>query len=267
MKKIICALMSLLVMMGCVLTTSINQVSASTEKIPTIIMHGFTGDAKTFKTMRQVYKQNGTIGENYGELTMSKDGKKITGHLKRVDVAGPGEEGYTRPVVNFLFKDNTASLQKQTVWFKDMVNYTKNFYGAKKVNIIGHSMGGLVATRYIVDTGGKDINKLVTLDSPILGVNPTTNFSLLPYLDAALRDLRPFSAALVTTLAKANSFNKNIKVMSYAATGSDVYVSKNSAHGLKIYTKNISVKEVKTTHTNIQHDASVINEVQKWVFK
>ncbi len=50
----------------------------------------------------------------------------------------------------------------------DYVAGIQKLYPNKKVNIVAHSMGGLVARRYILDNPGK-VNKLITIATPFLG--------------------------------------------------------------------------------------------------
>ncbi len=50
----------------------------------------------------------------------------------------------------------------------DYVGCVKSFYPDRKVNIVTHSMGGLVARRYILDHPNS-VNKLITVAAPFLG--------------------------------------------------------------------------------------------------
>ncbi len=58
----------------------------------------------------------------------------------------------------------TAAAARQLGWFVDQVRATT---GATQVDLVGHSMGGVVA-RYYVQLGGGDgiVNRLITLGSP-----------------------------------------------------------------------------------------------------
>ena len=58
-------------------------------------------------------------------------------------------------------EDNAGILSK----YVEIVN---KYYPDKKVNIVTHSMGGLVARRYIIDHPDK-VNKLITIAAPFLG--------------------------------------------------------------------------------------------------
>jgi pimeloyl-ACP methyl ester carboxylesterase len=51
----------------------------------------------------------------------------------------------------------------------DYIGCIQNFYKGTEVNIIAHSMGGLVARRFIITNAFKDVNSLITIATPWLG--------------------------------------------------------------------------------------------------
>ncbi len=60
-----------------------------------------------------------------------------------------------------------AAAAKQLGWFVDQV---RTATGATEVDLIGHSMGGVVARYYVTLAGGDDaVNRLITLGSPHAG--------------------------------------------------------------------------------------------------
>ena len=75
------------------------------------------------------------------------------------------------PIVGFEYwtLGRTAAAARQLAWFVDRV---QDATGATEVDIIGHSMGGVVA-RYYVALGGGDgvVRHLVTLGSPHAGTD------------------------------------------------------------------------------------------------
>lgn len=58
---------------------------------------------------------------------------------------------------------------------RDLIDIVKDRTGKPKVNIIAHSMGGLVARRYIQIFGDNDVHKLVTIATPNRGITGTTS--------------------------------------------------------------------------------------------
>lgn len=71
----------------------------------------------------------------------------------------------------FVFAyDWRKSNEKNAVALKDYVGCVQQFYSGTKVNILAHSMGGLLARRYILDNPGThNVDKLITIASPWLG--------------------------------------------------------------------------------------------------
>ncbi len=53
---------------------------------------------------------------------------------------------------------------------KEYVRCVQKFYPGTKVDIVAHSMGGLLARRYIIsNTANHSVRKLVTIATPFLG--------------------------------------------------------------------------------------------------
>jgi pimeloyl-ACP methyl ester carboxylesterase len=110
---------------------------------------------------------------------------------RRLAAAGLG------PIVGFEYwtLGRIAAGARQLGWFVDQVRATT---GAAEVDIIGHSMGGVVA-RYYVTLGGGDrsVHRLITLGSPHAG----TDVSAVG-IGHASRELL-FGSKLVTRIATA----------------------------------------------------------------
>ncbi|MCB0165319.1 MAG: leucine-rich repeat domain-containing protein [Anaerolineae bacterium] len=71
-------------------------------------------------------------------------------------------------------KDNSKSAER----LKDLVSCIEVRHPNQSVNILAHSMGGLVARRYIIDNPGEHhVDKLITIGSPWLGA-PKAIYSL-----------------------------------------------------------------------------------------
>lgn len=71
----------------------------------------------------------------------------------------------------FVFAyDWRLSNEKNAEALKDYIGCVKQFYPDSKVNILAHSMGGLVARRYIIDNhDDHNVNNFITIASPWLG--------------------------------------------------------------------------------------------------
>jgi pimeloyl-ACP methyl ester carboxylesterase len=62
-------------------------------------------------------------------------------------------------------------IENYAIRLKEMVNLLKFRTGADKVDIIAHSMGGLVTRQYLDLFGYKDVNKVITVNTPHHGIS------------------------------------------------------------------------------------------------
>ena len=61
-------------------------------------------------------------------------------------------------------------IENYAIRLKEIINILKYETGKDKVNIVAHSMGGLVAREYVALFGDGDINKIVTINTPNHGI-------------------------------------------------------------------------------------------------
>ena len=98
------------------------------------------------------------------ELTLTVD---VNG---QVQADGELTKKADNPIVQVLFADNKNNEWNQTEWIKACLTYLQSTYGIDKVNIVGHSMGGVSGLRYLA-TYGQDqslpqVQKFVALGAP-----------------------------------------------------------------------------------------------------
>ncbi|EPH97663.1 hypothetical protein D920_01828 [Enterococcus faecalis 13-SD-W-01] len=142
------------------------KTTASSEQqeqtaVPTLFFHGYSGTINSFKGMLQRLEQE-KAGKNELLLTVAADGSiQAQGEL-----SGKADD----PMVQVVFSDNQNNEWNQTEWIKNSLVYLKETYGISKVNIIGHSMGGVSALRYLVtygqDTSLPKVEKFAALGAP-----------------------------------------------------------------------------------------------------
>jgi pimeloyl-ACP methyl ester carboxylesterase len=78
--------------------------------------------------------------------------------------------GYQPGVSLFTFPyDWRLDIQSTSEKLKDIISLATSTSDSSKVNIIAHSMGGLVAKEYIQQFGGASINRLILVGTPNLG--------------------------------------------------------------------------------------------------
>jgi pimeloyl-ACP methyl ester carboxylesterase len=75
-----------------------------------------------------------------------------------------------KPKIFVFAYDWRKSNVETALALKDYVGCVKIFYPNKKVDIVAHSMGGLVSRRYVLDNpGDHGVEKLITIATPFLG--------------------------------------------------------------------------------------------------
>jgi len=79
---------------------------------------------------------------------------------------------------NLSTESNQASIAKQGYGLKLVIDAVKVKTGAKKVILVGHSMGGLAIREYLRSYYNNDIAKVVTIGTPHLGSIATEIFAL-----------------------------------------------------------------------------------------
>ncbi|KEO82768.1 alpha/beta hydrolase [Tumebacillus flagellatus] len=126
-----------------------------THGVPVVFMHGLEGGVGTFKTMADDFGGASII------YTYTRDGK--------VNVEYGENQSTDRPVVQFVFEDGSMTFENQEKAYELMAARAEADAHTKHMIVVSHSMGGIVSTKYILDTGGEDVSKLVTLASPIGG--------------------------------------------------------------------------------------------------
>jgi hypothetical protein len=70
----------------------------------------------------------------------------------------------------FIYQDNNQEIEEYARRLEKIIDIVKYATGRDKVDIVAHSMGGLVSREYVRQTKGKDINKLVMIGTPNDGI-------------------------------------------------------------------------------------------------
>jgi pimeloyl-ACP methyl ester carboxylesterase len=104
---------------------------------------------------------------------------KIDANPSRLTEQGCDDQNQKKDNPNlFIFPYNwTKSNAENSAALRSYVRCVQKFYPGTKVDIVAHSMGGLLARRYILDNlavgagggGQHSVNKLITIGSPFLG--------------------------------------------------------------------------------------------------
>lgn len=124
------------------------------------------------------------------------------------------EKNFTAEKTYFTFRyDWRLDLNKTSESLKKRVEEIKALTKHKKIDVVAHSMGGLVAKNYIKDFGEQDINKLIFVGTPHLGAPKAAKVLLagdqfsIPWLDAdRIQEIARNAPAIYQLLPNRNYF-------------------------------------------------------------
>ncbi|MBM7584063.1 putative alpha/beta hydrolase family protein [Bacillus pakistanensis] len=194
---------------------------------PTVFVHGYKGTFNSFKTMMDRFENEYSWGNRTLIVYVSKFGE--LNFIGRVPTP-PSEPVF----VQVVFENNRATLGDTSKWLTSVMVEIKQRYYVETVNLVGHSMGGLVITHYLKENANSmaipKTHKLITIGSPFLGIEKESYHKV--NTGAAVNDLRPNSNALLKLIRESSEFPKNVQSLVIAGTGDQV-VGVNSARGLK----------------------------------
>ncbi|WP_079525508.1 alpha/beta fold hydrolase [Halobacillus hunanensis] len=214
------------------MNSSPTRSEKTNSTIPTLFVHGFKGGPGTFNTMLQRFESN-NWGSKQMVIHVSSSGDlRVRGNIPHS----------LNPFIQILFENDRASLKDQTHWLKKVMHTLKVDHGVEQVNLVGHSMGGLAATSFLLNNqqgNFPSVNKLVAVGSPFLGIKQESYFAA--NTGAATVDLKAESHALTNMIKNKENINSKVSVLAIAgvinpeappAKQWDGLVSKQSALGL-----------------------------------
>jgi triacylglycerol lipase len=113
-----------------------------------LLLHGFFQTRNIWEVMERRLRNN-----NYGVFSLNQGG--------------------------LLWRFNTRSIEYQAQWLAEKLERICEKHKLDKIHIIGHSMGGLIAKKYIQEySGEKRVKSLITLGTPHHGT-PTALIGVL----------------------------------------------------------------------------------------
>lgn len=116
---------------------------------------------------------------NYLDNDLKYEIYDIEGNPKKRDVECTGEYSGQKPSLFIFSYDWRKSNVEAASKLRDFIDCVNTFYPGEKVNILTHSMGGLVARRYILNNPGSHrVNKLITTVAPWLGTSKAIDTTL-----------------------------------------------------------------------------------------
>ncbi|WP_175991431.1 alpha/beta hydrolase [Bacillus sp. Marseille-Q1617] len=203
------------------------------ERYPTVFVHGYKGTYNSFKTMLDRFEHHHGWGKKTLEIYVSRNGS--------VSYKGTIPENPSAPpLVQVVFEDNRAALDKQAIWLENAMKLLHHRFDVENVNMIGHSMGGLATTKYLENAHGQDFlpktYKFISIATPFLGVTKDSYDQI--NTGAAVIDLKPNSKAIEHLYHNRHLIDSSIKVLSIAGSGDDIVNVPSALASEKIFDRN-----------------------------
>ncbi|SFE15015.1 Uncharacterized protein with an alpha/beta hydrolase fold [Lentibacillus persicus] len=191
--------------------------SEKNMEVPTVFVHGYKGTENSLGNMLERFEHTYNLGKRSLVYKVSPAGKLDVYHLNN-------REHTANMFVQPVFKNNRASIEDTAEWLAKVMAHMKETFGVKRVNLVGHSMGGLVSIEYIENyqdySHYPEVKKLAVIGSPINGIYNEGYFKL--HHDPAAEDLKPDSYALKRLRLNKNAIPDHLDVLSIGSTGDSV---------------------------------------------
>lgn len=223
---------------------------------PTVFVHGYKGTANSFDYLLDRFENDYGWGNKGLVYYVTSQGHIIDFNLNKWRQA---------PVfVQIILENNRASFADSTEWISQVLLHMKDNYNIDSVNLVGHSMGGILSLKYTMDFAGHgypSVNKLITIGSPFGGIYSESYFQI--HKDDAATDLKPGSLAL--DLLKESTFPAETKVLSIGSTG-DAVALPESVQTLRTIIPSEHLQEIMIDNEDLGHSALHENaEVDKLI--
>ncbi len=183
---------------------------------PTVFLHGYKGTYHSFGFMLDRFESKYNWGNKALIYYVSSNGEISARNLSK----GRSEP----PLVQVIFEDNRAGFNQSAAWFASVLKHMKQHFYVDNVNLVGHSMGGIVSLEFLKQYNDKEIypnvDKFIAIGSPFDGIYSEDYFQV--NYGAAATDLIPGSAAL--EMLHKRPFPKDTRVLSIGSTGDMVAV-------------------------------------------
>ncbi|MFD1038295.1 alpha/beta fold hydrolase [Virgibacillus byunsanensis] len=213
---------------------------------PTVFVHGYKGTHNSFGSMLGRFEEEYKWGNKAIVYRISKQGD-----LRRYNL----NKGKREPAfIQVIFEDNRANFIDTTQWLSKVMNDLRVAYHIDTVNLVGHSMGGIVALKYLEEYQHSErfpmMDKLITIGSPFDGIYSETYFQL--NRDPATIDLRQDSSALQLLQKNKQSIPNRLRVLNIGSTG-DLVATPQSVQALRTIIPSDQLEEVMIKNDDLGH--------------
>ncbi|KIL76632.1 alpha/beta fold hydrolase [Bacillus badius] len=221
----------------------------------TVFVHGYKGTAVSFRSMLERFDKEHHWGKKVVTCRVTADGQVLLEESGPIPASG-------RLFVQLIFENNRASFDETAHWLSKALHALKQTYQFEQVNLVGHSMGGIVSVQFLEEYAKKPgypfIHKLVVIGSPFSGLKDKDY--LKKNSGPAAADLMPNSGALQQLAERKSAFPSDVKVLAIASTG-DQLVSTNSVLSLKQIVPSAHFQKAVISDRSITH--SGLHESEK----
>lgn len=222
---------------------------------PTVFIHGYKGTYNSFGNMLNRFENNYKWGDKMLVYYISPNGHLQVDHM--------GYNNGEKPVfIQIVLENNRATFKNSAYWLSLALHHMKTHYQINNVNLVGHSMGGIVSVKYLEDYQNPKhfpaVNKFTAIGSPFNGIYDKKYFEL--HHDAASHDLMPGSVALDDLRKNKEAIPGNIKALSISSTG-DRVAEVDSVNGLQEIFPASQLEQHVITDVHLGH--SMLHESKK----
>ncbi|HYD03432.1 MAG TPA: alpha/beta fold hydrolase [Alphaproteobacteria bacterium] len=168
----------------CCLFGKCQSCEKSPEKNPLIMLHGhaFLEDAHAYRSIEifNDFEQKFSDDKLYYQSGMLIPSTPSTeGILGRYYLPASIKPTYYLETYNDLLgltvsESKTTGIDTYALRLKEYIEYTKYMTGSEKVDIVAHSMGGLVVRRYLQIFGDENVGKVILIGTPNHGITERT---------------------------------------------------------------------------------------------
>lgn len=254
------ALIAILILAAMWITNLPQKANSQKEQPVTAFVHGYKGTANSFFGMMSRFQRR-DWGTKALVVYITKHG-----NVKTYSV---NNEKKKPQFVQVVFENNRANFSDTALWLSKAMRVLKIKYHINSINLVGHSMGGLVSLKYMEDYQISSqypvTNKLVTIGSPFGGIYSEKYFQLDENKNA--NDLKSGSRALKLLQYNAAAIPGNLQVLSIGSTGDPVAIPE-SIQKIREIVPESQLTERYIENPRLGHSELHENEtVDQWVHK
>jgi uncharacterized alpha/beta hydrolase family protein len=271
-KKLLSAGAILLLAFSLLYLTLKSQIAESKENdstvqthIPTVFVHGYKGTYNSFKTMIYRFEENSWASRELVVYVSAEGEITWKGYLP--------DKNKRPPLIQVVFENNKASIAETSLHLQNVMAGLKTKFGINSVNLVGHSMGGLVSVDYLEKTSESSMYpetvKLAVIGSPFYGIEKESYHRV--NTGEAVIDLKPESEALKALVKNREDFPSDIMVLAIAGMGDQV-VEVESAFGIetiiaKDQLRTELIEDKKIDHSGLHETEKVDKLLKNFLWK